>query len=74
MKKVPLCLVTKTYLAKNQRMGWRKASFQDNDEKGISYHSQKFSFHLSSCVFTVAFCSCTYIARSRTKSMRKLLH
>ena len=54
-------------------MGWlRKASYQNNVEEIISYHhSQKnwFPIHPSSCVHsqTVAVCSCSYPAKSRTK-------
>ena len=50
---------------------WRKASSQNNDEEGISYHhTQKIGF-LSKFVSVysqkVAVCSCSYLAKSRTK-------
>ena len=54
---------------------WRKANFQNNDEKGISYHhSQKIDFPSKFvCVYsqTVAVCSCSYLVKSRTKSLIK---
>ena len=51
---------------------WRKTSFQNNDEEGISYHHFKkidFPF-MFVCVHSqaMAVCSCSYLAKSRTKS------
>ena len=51
---------------------WRKASFQSNDEEGIRfYHTQKINFppkFVCAHSQTVAVCSCSYLANSRTKS------
>ena len=56
-------------LLKGAKIFW--PGFQNNDEKGITYHhSQKMDF-LSKfvCVHsqTVALCSCSYLARSSCK-------
>ena len=50
---------------------WRKANYQNKVEESTSYHhSQEIASHPSYCVHSqaVAACSCSYLAKSRTKS------
>ena len=63
-----------------ERIGWRKTSFKNDDEKGISqlasYQSKKIASPIQSlCVFIAVF---LHLSESRTvartKSMKKKLH
>ena len=50
---------------------WRKANYQNKVEESTSYHhSQEIASHPSYRVHSqaVAACSCSYLAKSRTKS------
>ena len=48
-----------------------EASFQDNDEKGVSYHSQK---NCSPSKIVCVDSGYVFLYLNRTKSMRKLPH